>query len=176
MAFRHVDKLGSPGGTTFRDVLEHLGDTHRKIGVPTHAYALMGATLVDSLQSLFEEEEQTNVKTDEHPQVSAADLRSAFLTLYIEIMSMVYYPMSRQEKQLKQARDFYRLLRDELKWTEDAFSKRWAMVETEIMGTGTYIQTSEELEWGMRIAWRNSAKCIGMSIAHRLIGTHRELR
>ena len=38
---------------------------------------------------------------------------------------------------------------------------RIRQVRREIEATGTYRHTSTELEFGARVAWRNSAKCIG---------------
>ncbi|HEX8519976.1 MAG TPA: nitric oxide synthase oxygenase [Pseudonocardia sp.] len=38
---------------------------------------------------------------------------------------------------------------------------RWAQVRREIAATGTYTHTVDELEFGARVAWRNSARCIG---------------
>ena len=72
-----------------------------------------------------------------------------------------YYPMVRREKLLQTAREFYELMRDELNWSQGVFEKRIVQVEGEIAATGTYVQTAEEIQMGARVAWRNSAKCIG---------------
>ena len=42
----------------------------------------------------------------------------------------------------------------------DGLVKRLGEVEAEIESTGTYVQTYEELEYGCRLAWRNSGRCI----------------
>jgi nitric-oxide synthase len=39
--------------------------------------------------------------------------------------------------------------------------RRWPEIRAEIAATGTYTHTAEELEFGARVAWRNSARCIG---------------
>ena len=39
--------------------------------------------------------------------------------------------------------------------------RRWPEIRAEIAATGTYTHTTEELEFGARVAWRNSARCIG---------------
>jgi nitric-oxide synthase len=39
--------------------------------------------------------------------------------------------------------------------------RRWHEIRDEIATTGTYTHTAEELEFGARVAWRNSARCIG---------------
>jgi nitric-oxide synthase len=41
------------------------------------------------------------------------------------------------------------------------FETRWAEVKTEVALTGSYTQTYDELEWGARVAWRHSVRCIG---------------
>ena len=38
---------------------------------------------------------------------------------------------------------------------------RWQEIRDEIAATGTYTHTPQELEFGARVAWRNSARCIG---------------
>ncbi|MGC0416243.1 nitric oxide synthase oxygenase [Embleya sp. AB8] len=38
---------------------------------------------------------------------------------------------------------------------------RWQRIAEQIRDTGTYTHTSAELTWGARVAWRNSARCIG---------------
>lgn len=40
-------------------------------------------------------------------------------------------------------------------------NRRVRQVLREIEDTGTYVHTAEELEYGARVAWRNSARCIG---------------
>ncbi len=40
-------------------------------------------------------------------------------------------------------------------------ARRIAWARAEILTTGTYHHTTAELTWGARVAWRNSARCIG---------------
>jgi nitric-oxide synthase len=56
------------------------------------------------------------------------------------------------------------------KFTEDfhretgaaaALEDRWQQIARQIDTTGTYVHTGAELTWGARVAWRNSARCIG---------------
>lgn len=42
-----------------------------------------------------------------------------------------------------------------------SLTARLAAVREEIAETGTYVHTTAELEYGARVAWRNSARCIG---------------
>ncbi|MYW04026.1 nitric oxide synthase oxygenase [Streptomyces sp. SID3343] len=39
--------------------------------------------------------------------------------------------------------------------------ERWRRISDQIANTGTYTHTEAELGWGARVAWRNSARCIG---------------
>ena len=151
-------ELASTGGE-FRQTLRALGNLHRMMGVPTYAFALVGATLIECLEPLLEREEELS-KNSGTP-VTAKHLHAAFIFLYGEVMSMVYFPMYKQEKMVKEAQEFYEMLQAEFHWSDAELSRRMQQVEHEIGATGTYTQTSKELEMGARLAWRNSAKCIG---------------
>ena len=37
--------------------------------------------------------------------------------------------------------------------------KRWEEIVTEVEKTGTYTHTFDELQHGIRVAWRNAPKC-----------------
>ena len=39
--------------------------------------------------------------------------------------------------------------------------ERMSEVYQQIVDTGTYRQTTEELEYGVKTAWRNASRCIG---------------
>lgn len=45
--------------------------------------------------------------------------------------------------------------------SEDTIMNRQLTVKEEIESTGTYIHTFDEITYGAKLAWRNSAKCIG---------------
>ena len=45
-------------------------------------------------------------------------------------------------------------------WPEIS-ARRWFQIEDELERTGTYWQSAEELEYGAKVAWRNSTRCIG---------------
>lgn len=63
---------------------------------------------------------------------------------------------------LDQARDF---IDQFFKSVDDAGSaqhvRRMGQIEKDIMETGTYHLTEQELLFGGKIAWRNAARCIG---------------
>ena len=57
------------------------------------------------------------------------------------------------------AKPFITQVYEELKWM--GVEERLQEIEEEIARTGTYIHTTQELEYGVRMAWRNSNRCIG---------------
>lgn len=120
---------------------------------------LVGVTLLETLQPLFEMEEETT-KNDEFP-ITAKELFDTFLLLYKEIMSIIYAPMMIQERLVAEAKDFYLQIKEEFGWSDAVYQKRVLEITEEISLRGTYTQTSAELEMGARIAWHNLAKCIG---------------
>jgi nitric-oxide synthase len=65
-----------------------------------------------------------------------------------------------QEVDLDQAEEFIRQFHDENPDIGDV-NRRVAWVRAEVLTTGTYQHTTAELVFGARVAWRNSARCIG---------------
>ncbi|WP_285757181.1 nitric oxide synthase oxygenase [Nocardiopsis ansamitocini] len=59
-----------------------------------------------------------------------------------------------------EAEEFLRLFHTERSDAGD-FRTRWSQVRVEIARTGTYTHTPEELQFGAKVAWRNSSRCIG---------------
>jgi nitric-oxide synthase len=62
---------------------------------------------------------------------------------------------------LEEAREFINICYRELGKDEQAMKERLITVEQEIVVSGTYTHTYEELAHGARMAWRNSNRCIG---------------
>lgn len=62
----------------------------------------------------------------------------------------------------------------ELEISELQMNKRIREIEHEISQNGTYTHTTEELEYGAKVAWRNSNRCIGRLFWDKL--TVRDLR
>ncbi len=63
-------------------------------------------------------------------------------------------------KVVTRAEEFLRTAYHEL-GIMDQFPSRWDTVKQEIVDTGTWTQTTEEVSHGARMAWRNSNRCIG---------------
>ncbi|WP_342526198.1 nitric oxide synthase oxygenase [Chryseomicrobium sp. FSL W7-1435] len=62
---------------------------------------------------------------------------------------------------IQAAKEFLTTYCFELQKNEQYYSERWTEINDEIARTGTYTLTLEELEYGAKLAWRNSNKCIG---------------
>src|ERR1700730_8615701 len=60
----------------------------------------------------------------------------------------------------EETRAWHRIYCAENSWPEIS-DRRWLQVEDELERTGTYWQSAEELEYGAKVAWRNSTRCIG---------------
>ncbi|MFF7726716.1 nitric oxide synthase oxygenase [Streptomyces sp. NPDC008001] len=61
----------------------------------------------------------------------------------------------------EEAERFLRQFAGECGLEDDALHARLLGIRREIAETGTYRHTSEELAFGAKVAWRNSARCIG---------------
>src|SRR6478672_1302579 len=61
---------------------------------------------------------------------------------------------------LDEAREFLETFHRETQPGAD-LEVRWAQIKAEVAETGLYEQTFAELQFGARVAWRQSARCIG---------------
>ena len=62
---------------------------------------------------------------------------------------------------LNEAKNFIQTMYTELNYKPEVITQRLIEVENEINQTGTYYHTQQELEYGAKMAWRNSNRCIG---------------
>lgn len=70
---------------------------------------------------------------------------------------------------LKEAQEFLNLCGQELNWTEEHIALRLEAVEHSLRSGLQWEPTSEELQHGARVAWRNHARCIGRIFWNTLI-------
>lgn len=76
---------------------------------------------------------------------------------------------------LERAGEFLDLCSRELDRPQDP--SRWDQIRREVEERGTYTHTTEELEVGGRVAWRNSTRCIGrLHWSSLVVRDHRNLR
>ena len=69
-------------------------------------------------------------------------------------------PPSTDDERYERAASFVRQCYDELDRLEEV-DARLEEIAAEIEATGHYTHTTDELEYGTRVAWRNSPRCIG---------------
>lgn len=62
---------------------------------------------------------------------------------------------------LDEAREWLELYYGETGPTGPGLEARWDEIKTQVACTGSYRQTGRELQWGARVAWRQSVRCIG---------------
>ena len=146
--FQSINKIGDYK-SQWRTVLEHLGEVHRAALIPTWGYPIIGQQIL----KIFPYNEKAGFSTKQ--------LETALATLYREIVIIMQNPTSGEEKLIAQAEDWFTVVAKEWDWSPAVFSERMLNVKLEVGKTGTYAHTSEELQYGARVAWRNSAKCIG---------------
>jgi nitric-oxide synthase len=70
-------------------------------------------------------------------------------------------PINRSHVDLDEARSWLETFFAEIRPQARALEERWAAIKSEVATTGSYTHTFEELEWGARVAWRQSVRCIG---------------
>jgi hemoglobin-like flavoprotein len=153
--------MAGESSSSFRKTCDHLGEMHRELGIPTDAYPMIGMNLIETLKP-FSELYADKSKGTKHP-VTQEELEQAFVVVYAPTMSFTFYPMLREERIVLKATKFFETVADELDWSPSQLSKRMLEVKLEVAASGTYQHTSEELQLGARLAWRNSTKvCISV--------------
>ena len=152
LLFKSVKTVGD-FNTGFRQALEHLGEMHRDLMIPSWAFPITGMCIIDTLD--FQNMPAFNCTKEEIVQAVAG--------LYTRMVSVMGYAISAEEKLLKEAEGWLNLLAEEWGWSQRRLHGRVMAAKLEIRATGSYTHTSEELAYGAQVAWRNSTKCIGRS-------------
>ncbi|KAJ3013393.1 UNVERIFIED_CONTAM: hypothetical protein HDU68_000713 [Siphonaria sp. JEL0065] len=88
-------------------------------------------------------------------------LEAIVLKLINHSTLLLMQPQVRNEELLREASEWLHQCGDELKWSESKLKSRLAEVKTSILESKTYSHSSEEIEYGAQVAWRNSSKCVG---------------
>jgi len=75
-----------------------------------------------------------------------------------------------QQTRIEEATKFLRQYAEETGYfgNEEKMNERLKKVTSDIMCDGTYVHTPEELEFGCRLAWRNSGRCIMRKVSFSL--------
>ena len=135
------------GGQNVSHELRELARIHATVSIPAEAYAKITGPMLTVMKQRV-------------PDFSA-DQENAWSVLLNRVSNVLKQPVLNQQRILKQAGEFIRLMADELAWDPADHERRWNEVEREVRTTGTYTHTYEELAYGAQVAWRNSGKCIG---------------
>ena len=122
-----------------------------ELGLSTHVVYLIGREILEGMETIF----------GDSVNHSKEKLRNAFAFLWKHSIQFVLHPILLQQNLQAEALKFYNDVAAELKWSTSTKQNRLFEVNMEILATGEYTHTQEELEIGARLAWRNSAKCIG---------------
>ncbi|SFS79137.1 nitric oxide synthase oxygenase [Paenibacillus sp. 453mf] len=69
--------------------------------------------------------------------------------------------MTNKSALIKEAESFIYTSYEELGLSRDTAEARLVRIREDIEITGTYVHTKQELEYGIKLAWRNSNRCIG---------------
>lgn len=121
LVVHNVNQIGKIP-SKFRKIVDHLNEIHRRTGIPSWAFPIIGSQLLATLKPLLEEEE--DLKKDEAVRARTDELEEAFAASYIELMVMVYLSMVWEDKLISEAKDFFDQIADEHKWSNDQLSRR----------------------------------------------------
>lgn len=135
-----------------RQLLLEQGEMWVERQVPFDFVALLGNQYLVTVRPYFHKNAGKSL---------AKRLGIALAYIFKEAMYFIMQPMVVDRNLRTAANRFYKEVASELDWSDQVLQKRMIEVSSEILATGTYTQTSEEIEVGARLAWRNSGKCIG---------------
>ena len=132
--------------------LNTLGKIHDQAGIPVWTYPAITDVLHDTL--LATEHYGPGTPEGEKAVIVWKNLmnRTILVTSRISFVSEILF---------RKAVEWCTLVAHELKWDESYLAKRKVEIQSQIQSTGTYSHTEEEVVHGARVAWRNSAKCVG---------------
>eukprot|EP01116_Phalansterium_solitarium_P021474 TRINITY_DN6686_c0_g1_i3.p1 TRINITY_DN6686_c0_g1~~TRINITY_DN6686_c0_g1_i3.p1 ORF type:complete len:1576 (-),score=643.68 TRINITY_DN6686_c0_g1_i3:181-4908(-) len=128
---------------TLRPALLKLGELHKRALIPTYSYPLVGEHLLRSLNCPNE------------------SIERAWARMYAVVAQLQAQPMALEEALVSAAESWLNVMAAELNWSSAVFHSRFLQIKVEIAKTGSYTHLPAELEYSARLAWRNSAKCIG---------------
>ncbi len=130
-----------------RGELAELAAIHRARRIPPDAYPKLAAPLIETIEAF-------------RPALSPR-ARAGWALMLARATQVIAHPAREDFRLLGKAREFLAQMAEECGWPEEALKRRLAGVEHEIVATGTYTHSFEELDFGAKVAWRNAPKCIG---------------
>ncbi|ADB42227.1 nitric oxide synthase oxygenase [Spirosoma linguale] len=127
--------------------LRELSQIHTNFSVPPDAYP----KLVDPLLTVLRK----------HVPGFGTEQEQAWVILLNRVTNVLRQPMINQQRILTQAKEYIDQISVELAWDTVDYERRWEEIKREVLATGSYTHTYEELAYGAQLAWRNASKCIG---------------
>ena len=133
--------------------LHHLGRIHDNARIPTSSYSAIGEVLEETFRMV-------GVQYGD-----GTELGERAVEIWSNLMNRACLVTSRvsffSERLLRKAFEWSAQVAHELELGDAFLEKRKVDIEEEIRSTGSYTHTEEEVVHGARVAWRNSAKCVG---------------
>lgn len=130
-----------------RDELRNLAMVHQINQIPASEYSKLAGTLLKTLSKFGHRLDEKTTRGWE--------------VLFGRVSQIIAEPMLQQENMLKEAQKFIGQVAPELAWPISKTQSRLGAIAREIRATGSYTHTTEELDYGAKLAWRNAPKCIG---------------
>ncbi|SOD94729.1 nitric oxide synthase oxygenase [Spirosoma fluviale] len=134
-------------GVDITKELRELSQIHTNFSVPPDAYP----KLVEPLLTVMRK----------HVPGFSTEQEHAWVILLNRVTNVLRQPMINQQRILTQAKEYIDQISAELTWDTVDYERRWEEIKREILATGSYTHTYEELAYGAQLAWRNASKCIG---------------
>mmetsp|Transcript_3234 Transcript_3234/g.7163 ORF Transcript_3234/g.7163 Transcript_3234/m.7163 type:complete len:1592 (+) Transcript_3234:138-4913(+) len=134
-------------------ILRHLGKIHDIAKIPVFTYGAIGEVLDMTLRMALPQYGNGTPEGDK-----LAKLWTSLVNRTVLITSRISFV---SERMLRKAFEWVDQTARELKWDAAYLAKRHFDIENEVRTKGTYTHTEEEIVHGARVAWRNTAKCVG---------------
>lgn len=127
-------------------LLQTWGQTFRQKQIPSCVYASLLRPLLQQIETVL----------------GMDSTASASWKLVLQRAWTILGLASRfEERLLQKARQWLDVMRKECEWTEETYAARYQEIVEQVRQTDTYTHTYQELAHGAKVAWRNTAKCIG---------------
>lgn len=121
------------------DDLRNLARVHQLNQIPPSKYARLAGPLLETLSRFG------------HPL--DAQTTRGWEVLFERVARIVSEPMFQQERILSEAQTFIEQVAAELDWSDPKTRNCLAAIAREVRATGTYTHTTEELDYGAKLAW-----------------------
>ncbi|KNC80485.1 hypothetical protein SARC_07147 [Sphaeroforma arctica JP610] len=133
--------------------LQKLGEEAKHLDIPCH----MEDNIVGYVASTLSRSKQFDAIEE-----------CAIFKLIWRVVLFVLEPTRAAESLTKEAHDWVKQMAFERNWVPERLVQRLREISVSVHRTGSYEHTTEEIEYGAQVAWRNSAKCVGRLVWDQL--------